>query len=211
MNHPWNRTDASAPRIKICGIRDLDTALAAVESGADALGFVLAPGSPRTVSRSVATRIADALPAHVEAVGVFVDGEFESELRPWQPRWTQLHGNEDEALVRMISGPVIRAVPFDPPTLLHWDRVDGVDRLLVDSPHPGSGRTFDHAALHELRDRLQTPLILAGGLAPDTVSESIRTLRPWAVDVSSGVESAPGTKEPSLIDDFCRAVRESVA
>ncbi|MAA51624.1 MAG: N-(5'-phosphoribosyl)anthranilate isomerase [Phycisphaerae bacterium] len=211
MTQNWNRTDDAAPRIKICGIRDPETAMTAVESGADAIGFVLAPGSPRTISHRDAVRIAELLPDHVEAVGVFVDGGFDSDLQPWQPRWTQLHGNEDEDLVRRISGPVIRAVPFDGPSLLRWDAADGIDRLLVDNERPGSGQRFDHAAFLEIRDRLRTPIVLAGGLGPDTVGESIRVLRPWGVDVSSGVESTPGTKEPALIREFCHAVRESVA
>lgn len=211
MTQNWNRTNHATPRIKICGIRDLETAMFAVESGADAIGFVLAPGSPRTITHEDAVQIANELPDHVAAVGVFVDGGFDSDLRPWQPRWTQLHGTEDEALVDMIEGPVIRAVPFDVPSLLRWDGANGIDRLLVDSARPGSGQAFDHAAFLDIRDRLRTPIILAGGLAPDTVGKSIRTLRPWGVDVSSGVESAPGIKEPTLISDFCHAVRESVA
>ena len=209
MTTRWNQVDHGGPRIKICGIRDLDTAMAAVEAGADAVGVVLAPGSPRTVRPETAVRIAEAMPRHVEVVGVFVDGDLESELLPWQPRWTQLHGSEDEERIGSIPGPVIRAVPFEPESLLRWDTTAGIDRLLVDSQQPGSGRAFDHAAFLEIRRQLRTPIILAGGLTSDTVGESIRTIHPWAVDVSSGVESAPGIKEPSLISEFCCAVRES--
>lgn len=209
MTGRWTGTDEAGTRIKICGIRDVATAMAAVEAGADAIGVVLATGSPRTITHAAAVEIAAEVPEHVEVVGVFVDGTLEHDLLPWQPRWTQLHGTEDERLVASLAGPVVRAVAFDADELRRWDGATGVDRLLVDSERPGSGQAFDHTAFQAMRDELTTPLVLAGGLAPDTVGDAIRRLRPWGVDVSSAVESAPGIKDTDRIRAFCDAVRES--
>lgn len=207
MSSPWSETGTGSTRIKICGISDAETALAAVEAGAHAIGCVLAPNSPRTVSMDVAIEIASNLPDHVELVGVFVDGDLDEALLPWQPRWTQLHGHEDLAVVERLTGPVIRAIAFDEDLIRQWDGTAGVDRLLVDNHRPGSGHGFDHDALAEIRDSLQTPLILAGGLTPDTVGTAIGHLRPWGVDVSSAVESSPGVKDVGRIREFCDAVR----
>ena len=196
-------------RIKICGIRDQELASAAVEAGADAIGCVLAPGSPRSVSFNVARDIASSLPPEVEMVGVFVNGSLEEDLQPWQPRWTQLHGDEDEAMAAALDGPVIRALPFEEKLLRQWDACKSVARILVDSPNAGSGSSFDHDALEEIMESISTPIIVAGGLTIENVGEVIRRLHPWAVDVSSGVESSRGHKEPSMIREFCAAAREA--
>ena len=209
MSTSWSQSGTGPTRIKICGISDTGTALAAVEAGADAIGCVLAPNSPRTVSPGIAIEIASNLPGHVELVGVFVNGDLDQALLPWQPRWTQLHGQEDLSIVEQLSGPVIRAIAFDEDLIRRWDGTPGVDRLLVDNHQPGSGHSFDHDAFAELRESLQTPLVLAGGLTPDTVGNAIRQLRPWAVDVSSAVESSPGVKDIGLIREFCAAVRNA--
>ena len=208
MTRPWNQLDSTRTLIKICGIRDEATLACAVDAGADAVGFVLAPGSPRTIDVNDAIRLAEGLPDHVTAVGVVVDAESETHAA-WSGRWLQLHGQETEAIAAEYDGPIIRAMPFDPEALNRWDRCAFVDRLLVDAPQPGSGRAFDHAAFAEIDEPPSTPIIVAGGLDPQTVGEAIERLRPWAVDVSSGVESEPGIKDPGMIMDFCRAVRKA--
>ncbi len=206
----WMNAEPGGPtRIKICGIRDHETAAAAVEAGAHAIGCVMAPGSPRTVSASMAMELGERLPDRATIVGVFVDADVEGTLLPWQPRWTQLHGREDASIPGMLEGPVIRAIPFDPDAIRHWDGHPRVDRLLVDSDRPGSGIPFDHDAFHALRGTLTTPLILAGGLSPETVGDAIERFAPWGVDVSSAVESSPGIKDTGLIRAFCEAVKDA--
>jgi phosphoribosylanthranilate isomerase len=113
------------------------------------------------------------------------------------------------ATVQALSGPVIRAVPFEEATVRNWDTCEGVDRLLIDSARAGSGTAFDHEALEPMLNALTTPIIVAGGLTPESIGDVIRRLRPWGVDVSSGVESAPGIKNPALIHEFCAAVHEA--
>jgi phosphoribosylanthranilate isomerase len=210
MTRPWDIATPGRTLIKICGIRDEDTLQQAVDAGADAVGFVLAPGSPRSIDLDEAIRLADALPDHVTAVGVVVDAE--PAIRDgWSDRWIQLHGREDEDIATGYAGPVIRAIPFEQDAVAQWDRCTAVDRLLIDAPDPGSGRAFDHAAFAALDHPPTTPVIVAGGLDPETVTGVIERLRPWAVDVSSGVESSPGVKDASRIIDFCRAVRDTDA
>jgi len=128
---------------------------------------------------------------------------------------TQLHGSEPVKLVEQCGPGVIKSVRFDPATiddqLRRWDEIDEVDAILVDGSTGGLGVTLDWRALREALDRIQpvTPIILAGGLTPENVGEAIGVVRPFAVDVSSGVESEPGVKDPSLIRAFCRAVQEA--
>ena len=208
MTRPWEIDDPGRTLIKICGIRDESTLRCAVEAGADAVGFVLAPGSPRTIDIDEAIRLADTLPEHVTPVGVVVDAEPDVHVA-WSNRWLQLHGRETEAIAEAHHGPVIRAIPFEHDAVARWDRCSAVDRLLIDAPRPGSGRSFDHAAFAALDPAPTTPVIVAGGLDPTTVGDVVGRLRPWAVDVSSGVESEPGLKDSARILDFCRAVREA--
>lgn len=206
MTRPWDKAAPGRTLIKICGIRDDDTLQQAVDAGADAVGFVLAPGSPRTIGLDDAIRLAEALPDHVIPVGVVVDAE--PAIRDgWSDRWIQLHGREDRDVATAYAGPVIRAIPFERDAVTQWDGCPAIDRLLIDAPDPGSGHPFDHAAFAALDPPPTTPIIVAGGLDPDNVTDVIERLRPWAVDVSSGVESEPGIKDASRIIDFCQAVR----
>ena len=224
-------------RIKICGITSATAAAAAVEAGADAIGFVFAEASPRRIDCDLAVSIAVALPPFVEAVTVWRN-QPEEEVAAWTGRCLQFHGEEDESYLSRISGRginrmllggwvreygprgldqpgidrvIIRGFHFSADAVRLWATCPAVSALLIDGPDPGSGEPFDHAALAALMPDITEPVILAGGLTPENVADAIRTVRPFAVDVSSGVESSPGVKDPALIRAFCAAVRSADA
>jgi phosphoribosylanthranilate isomerase len=206
---PWNDPSPGRVRIKICGLQTPADIEAAIESGADAIGLVLAEGSPRSVDERTLRTLAAAAGERIAAISLMVDPS-ESQVRRRPTDWIQLHGDEAPPLVHAAAegGPVIRAVPFDDlAAITHWDDDPSVARLLIDSSRGGSGVAFDHAAFVDTAAALRTPWILAGGLTPDTVTAAIECLRPWAVDVSSGVESARGIKDPDRIAAFCQAAR----
>lgn len=206
----------SRTRIKICGIRDEDAAIAAIEAGADALGFVFVRSSVRFIDPADAWSIASALPPFVSSVGVFMNTSVDhfcdvEEICP--TTLAQLHGNEDEATVRQCGPGVIRGVRFDADTidadLARWDAIDEVDAILVDGSAGGEGTTLDWQRLAQALAPISKRIILAGGLTPANVGDAIRTVRPYAVDVSSGVEKERGVKDPALIEAFCDAVRDA--
>jgi len=205
-------------RIKICGIRDEESAFAAADSGADAIGLVFYPQSPRYIAPDEAWQLVGMLPPFVSSVGLFVNADLDRFMmieEECPTDMSQLHGHEPEELVKQCGPNVIKAVRFDPATIAgdleRWDRVDEVNAILVDGSSGGQGTTFDWTSLASARERLSKPLILAGGLTPENVGEAIRTVRPFAVDVSSGVESSPGVKDVDLIEAFCRSVRRADA
>ena len=204
-------------RIKICGIRTPDIARAAIDAGADAIGFVFVRSSPRYIEPEAAAEIMWGLPPMITTVGVFVNASVDafSDIEEACPtHYAQLHGNEDEPTVR-DCGPAIKAIRYDPATirreLERWAAFDEVDAIMVDGQIGGSGETFDWAGLAAAMQGIQTPIILAGGLTPANVGEAIRIVRPFAVDVSSGVERERGQKDPALIEAFCEAVRRADA
>ncbi len=204
-------------RVKICGIRDIETALVAADAGADAVGFVFVKSSPRYIDPLEAADIMFALPPLVASVGVFMNHSVQAfaDIEEQCPTThTQLHGNEDEKAVA-ACGPAIKAVRFDEATiaaeLSRWQAVGEVEAIMIDSPTPGAGVAFDWASLAPLVERAEKPIFLAGGLTPGNVAEAIRTVRPYAVDVSSGVERERGVKDPALIEAFLEAVREADA
>ncbi|HEY8415192.1 MAG TPA: phosphoribosylanthranilate isomerase [Thermaerobacter sp.] len=207
----------------MCGIRDEEAALAALEAGADAIGFVFAE-SPRRVDPATAGRIAAILRARAAAagrpmpalVGVFVDAPVERVLatvRAAGLTHVQLHGDERDADVEALRAaglPVIKAVGVapgtsPPPAALSTP----ADLVLLDRFEPGrrggTGRTADWAVAADVARR--RPVILAGGLTPENVAEAVRAVRPWGVDVSSGVERARGVKDPHRIARFVRTAR----
>ncbi len=201
-------------RIKICGVRDVDMALTAATAGADAIGLVFVQNSPRFVNPDDAYEIMSALPPMTTAIGVFANHSLEafSDIEECCPTpVTQLHGTEDEKLVKKCGPDVIKAIRFDPETIAkdieRWTAVDEVCALLIDGANPGSGEAINWEALASFLESVSLPIILAGGLTPKNVGAAIELIQPWAVDVSSGVESAPGIKDAELIEAFCKAVR----
>jgi phosphoribosylanthranilate isomerase len=199
--------------VKICGITNEEDAHFAVAMGADALGFVFAP-SPRQITVDRARDIVRRLAHGVVTIGVFRDeapprvAEIVNQIGL---RGAQLHGHEspaEAAWVRQRVPFVVKAFAAGDP---FFDRVDDfeVDAVLVDSATPGSGRVFDWTLTENLP--LHRRVILAGGLTPDNVGEAIARLRPWGVDVSTGVEVAPGQKDAVKVMRFVNAAKEGQA
>ncbi|HXE97974.1 MAG TPA: phosphoribosylanthranilate isomerase [Dongiaceae bacterium] len=199
-------------KVKICGITNLDDALMAVEAGADALGFVFFPGSPRCISPDRAAAIIHRLPPFVLTVGLFVNEEV-VEVNSVADRCgldlVQLHGEESPDYCDKIRRRIIKAFRVKEPSSLDGMANYQVAACLLDawSPaaHGGTGTTFnwDIAANAAAAHRI----VLAGGLTPDNVAAAVATVKPYAVDVSSGVESAPGKKDATLVRAFIGAVR----
>lgn len=207
-------------RIKICGVRDFETAVSCAECGADAVGFVFVPSSPRYIDPEEAFEIMGALPPLVSTVGVFMNAPLDAflDIEEQCPTvYSQLHGNEDETLARQCGPGVIKAVKFEAATiaaeLARWDAIPEVDAILVDAPTPGEGVAFEWSrlaqAIENVEGALSKPIFLAGGLTPENVREAVRVVRPYAVDVSSGVERERGIKDPERIAAFCEAVRSA--
>lgn len=201
-------------RIKVCGVRDVETALIAAECGADAVGLVFVEKSLRRITLDQAWEIGALLPPFVAKVGLFVNPTAEevAAARESCPlNYVQLHGDESEEFARACGPGVIKAVRFDAATIerefARWNEVGEVDALLIDGGAGGEGVALDWGALARVRDQCDHPIILAGGLTAGNVGEAIRTVRPWAVDVSSGVERPRGTKDARMIEEFCEAVR----
>ncbi len=200
----WPGIDGQT-RIKICGVQDPDMAHVAIEAGASAIGMVNHPASPRHVDQHMIAHIRQFIPSSFPSVEVLVDPSPDQLLHT--KGWVQLHGEEPESLVSTAPGPVIRGFSFSPEAVRRWNECEDVSILLIDGPGKGAGEGFDHDQLLELKDSVDKPLIIAGGLCPETVGDVIRLLKPWGVDVSSGVESERGKKDPDLIKAFCDAVR----
>lgn len=205
-------------RVKICGITEEESLFAAADAGADAVGFVFHPKSRRFIEPDDAFELISFLPPFVSSVGLFVDAPVEAftEIEEICPvSFSQLHGNESEETVRRCGPGVIKAVKFDAATiereLARWNRIEEVDSILVDGSSGGEGTSFDWAVLAKAKGVTNKPLIIAGGLTPENVGEAIRIVRPYAVDVSTGVESSPGQKDRKLIEAFCRAVQRADA
>ncbi len=195
--------------VKICGITSEADALLAVGLGADAVGFVFAP-SPRQVSARTVQQIVDRLPRDIMTVGVFRNESPERVVEYVNRiglRAAQLHGNETAIETRWVAERVpftIRAFPAGHPGIARIDEL-GVDAVLVDSASPGSGEVFDWRLAEGVVDPAR--LIVSGGLRPDNVADAIAHLRPYGVDVSSGVEAAPGHKDPQKVRAFVVAAR----
>ncbi|MFT2816683.1 phosphoribosylanthranilate isomerase [Leifsonia sp. A12D58] len=194
--------------VKICGITTADAAGAVSESGADAIGFVFAPGSPRTISAEVARSLAAAVSPEIETVGVFRNQPLDAVLRiaaAADLTTVQLHGDEPESdfeRLRREGFRTIRAVSIETYRGL---AADSTDRLLIDAVSPGGGTLFDTSELESTPP--QGFWILAGGLTAGNVRELVDGVRPGGVDVSSGVESSRGVKDLGLIRDFVQAAR----
>ena len=217
MSTPTNRVRT---RVKVCGIKDERAAMVAAEAGADAVGFILVPKLARTIEPEDAAAIMYALPPMVNSVGVVrnlsVD-EFADLEQRCPCELMQLHGDEDDRTVAACGPGVIKAFKFDADSiaadLRRWCRLPEVSAILVDGSAGGEGESFEWSRLADAVASLPLPkpIIVAGGLTPDNVGEAIRTVRPFAVDVSSGVESERGVKGLDLIHAFCDAVRAADA
>ena len=195
--------------IKICGITDVDGAMAAVDAGADAVGFVLAK-SVRQVSPEYAADLASRLPQTIEKVAVFrrlhVDN-YSKFLGVFEPDLIQADHSSLGSLAPERTIPVFREAAADREALDQHLRYSNDGRFLYEGPQSGVGRTVDWTVASLIAET--GPMVLAGGLHPDNVIAAIRTVRPFGVDVSSGVESRLGRKDPARIRAFVGAVREA--
>lgn len=199
---------ATGMHVKICGVTCPEHAIAAADAGATMVGLVFVPRSPRAIGRSTAESILAALPSDVEPVALLAGAEGRDDLLSWWRGAVQLHGDETEDECARIAdrvGRVMRGLPFSEGAVRRWDACPAVRMLVVDGPAGGSGHGFDHGALAAIMPSLRAPVLLAGGLGPTTVAAAIARVRPWGVDVSSGVERVRGTKDPAMIAAFCAA------
>ena len=205
-------------RVKICGITRQADALAAAQAGADAIGLVFYPASPRYLSAERALEIRDALPPFVQTVALFVNpdaAQVAQVLGRVRPSMLQFHGEETPQFCGQFGMPYVKACRVNSGVRTQVDLLEylrpfsGAAGWLLDSyveAYGGVGESFDWSLVPARRDR---PLILSGGLARDNVAEAIRRVRPWGVDVSSGVESAKGIKDAAKIAAFIAEVRDA--
>lgn len=211
-NSPLVRT-----RVKICGLREHEHVDAAINAGADAIGFVLYPPSPRAVTLAQCAALTQRVPAFVSTVALFVNPtreEVESALAGARIDLLQFHGDEPESFCKSFGRPYIKAFAvnesFD---LLQSElRYPSASALLLDTPsagHGGSGKTFNWQLINTTNKPSATAPrhVLSGGLTAANVADAVGAVHPFAVDVSSGVEISRGVKSSELIQDFCRAVR----
>lgn len=206
---------SSRVRTKICGIARAEDAAAAVASGADALGFVFYAPSPRYVTALQAADIIRQLPPFVSTVGLFVsatEAEVRAVLDVVPLSLLQFHGDEDNAFCARFERPWIKALAVKPnedimTAIAAFPEASGI---LLDAWHPdlrgGTGHQFDWTTFPAQAGK---PLILAGGLTPDNIGQAILQTRPYAVDVSGGVEQAKGIKDARLIAAFLTEVRKA--
>jgi phosphoribosylanthranilate isomerase len=211
-----------AARVKICGLRTHDTLSAALEAGADEVGLVFFPASPRNISLDDAARLSAASAGRAEIVALTVDADdalIEQIMTRVRPQVLQLHGHESVRRARELSErhgvKIWKAVPVSSAADVDAARmfVPAADQILFDAKPPrdarhpgGNGLTFDWALLSHAHD---IPFVLSGGLIPENVAAAIAATGAQAVDVSSGVERAPGVKDAALISAFVRAAKSA--
>ena len=201
-------------RIKICGITNHDDAQAAVDYGADAIGFVLVKDTPRYIDPNDAAAIMFELPPMVSAIGVVqvanID-EFCTIEQTCPCHSFQLHGKEPLELIKQCGPGVIKAFKYEEVTIKsqldRWANVEEIDALLIDGSEGGQGKSFDWPQLAPMLESYPKKIIIAGGLDATNITNVINTLHPYAVDISSGVESEPGIKDHAKIEALCAAVR----
>lgn len=201
-------------RVKICGITRAEDAIAAARAGADAIGLVFYPPSPRYISVERAREIRDVLPPFVQTVALFVNADaaqVAQVIGRVHPAMLQFHGDETPELCGQFGLPFVKACRLKPgvDALEYLRPFSGAAAWLFDSYVPeygGVGESFDWSLLPAAHER---PFILSGGLARENIAEAIRRVRPWGVDVSSGVESAKGIKDAAKIAAFIAEVRNA--
>lgn len=202
-------------RVKICGITNIENALEAVRAGADAIGLVFYEKSPRYVIVQKAVDICNALPPFVSTVGLFVNAKDDlvrEVITQVGIDLLQFHGEESPDYCKNFSRPYLKAIRVKPSTDLvqYATAYRGAKGLLLDAYVPGkpggTGTTFDWKLIPE---DLPLPIVLSGGLDPENVKDAIRSVKPWAIDVSSGVEKAPGLKDATKIREFIKGVRDA--
>jgi len=203
-------------RVKICGLTNLEDARVAMDAGAHALGFIFFPGSPRYVTSAAAARIISQLPPLVSKVGVFVNEPFESILQIAKTTGIdtiQLHGDETPALCEALAREgfkVIKAFRIKDQSSLHSLQQYSAAAFLLDSYVPGqlggTGARFNWDLAVQVAAS-GTPIILAGGLVPENIRDAVAKVAPYGVDVSSGVESAPGKKDHARVRAFIEGAR----
>ncbi|WP_303908881.1 phosphoribosylanthranilate isomerase [Thiohalomonas denitrificans] len=202
-------------RVKICGITRSDDARVAVEAGADAIGLVFYPRSPRVVTAEQAAAIVATLPPFVTAVGLFVDAErkdIDAVLERVPLDLLQFHGSETPESCESLGRRYIKAVRMRSDIDLREmaERYASADGLLLDAYQEGvPGGTGERFDWDRIPDDLNLPVVLAGGLAPGNITDAVRSVRPFAVDVSSGVEADKGIKDAAKIAAFMRGVRRA--
>lgn len=195
--------------VKICGITSEEDALLAVAMDADAVGFVFAP-SPRQVAATRVYDITRRLPPEILTIGVFRDETPKRVVeiaRKAGVKGVQLHGRESAAQVAEVAASipfVIKAFPAGAPQVTDADQL-ATNTIMLDGSTPGSGHVFDWSLVGEVPAGVR--LILAGGLGPDNVADAVQTVDPWGVDVSTGVEKAPGKKDALKIKHFVERAR----
>lgn len=205
-------------RIKFCGMTRADDIRLACHLGVDAIGMVFAERSPRRLEAAQAASLRADVADGIEAVALFMDNdadEVSNIIEHVRPTLLQFHGGEDEAFCRSFGLPYMKAIAMggDGGQGIDWAaRYPDVVALLLDSHAVGgaggSGRTFDWSRIPA---QLGKPFLLAGGIVPDNVFEAIRAVQPWGVDVSSGIESAPGIKDAARMRRFVEEVRRADA
>lgn len=200
-------------KVKICGITHPDDAATAVEAGADLLGLVFYERSPRFVTVESAAAIAAVIPPYVLRVGLFVNPEPQlvaEAIVGCSLQMLQFHGDESPAFCRQFGVMTMKAFRVKGPETLEALRQYPTDAWLLDAYVPGklggTGQTFDWA-LAAQATQLGRPVFLAGGLTPENVSEAVRAVAPYGVDVSGGVEAFPGRKDPDKVRAFIKAAK----
>ena len=206
-------------RVKVCGITNLEDALAALDAGADMLGLNFYPRSPRYVTPEAARRVVERLPPGVECVGVFVNEDtpacVERIAREAGVGAVQLHGAETPEFCGGLNGlTTIKALRVGPDFTPETAAGYRTDAVLLDAyvagEWGGTGHTFDWALARRTREAVPR-LFLAGGLNPDNAASAVAAVRPYAVDVCSGVETSPGRKSEQLMRRFIERVKEAEA
>lgn len=200
-------------RVKICGITRVEDACAAIDSGADALGLVFCSKSPRYVELSVAANIARTIGPFVTIVGLFVnagEAQVREAVKTVGLDMLQFHGDEDEVYCAQFERPYIKAIRMSPELDVKevMTKYPSARGFLFDAwnkdKYGGTGETFEWDRLSILKESVDTdiPFILAGGLTPENVDQAVAAVKPYAIDVSGGVELSPGIKSPELIQQF---------